>query len=462
MEFEKISGKWEEFLKDEARLKGNAAWICFPKTKEEAVEAFAFGREHRRKITLQGGRTGLAGGAVPQGGLIVNFSRMTGLGEVMPQADGSALLDAEAGVTLDALIRKAAPYVFPPNPTEKTAELGGLFATGACGPRGLSCGPVSSSVERLTWLTPDGEIWEIHRGDCVGKNGTMVLPNGREIPCPHGLDLIDYLSCGEGTIGAALSFRLRLQRKVRDLWSLCFFLEDQNQAEAFYEAVRDTKNLRLRSGEFYDHGALELLRRNSLHPLLKGLPSVPGRAAVNLCLEGREEETETMLGALLDLFEACGGKEENSWAENGLQAEEKFLSLRHGLTTILGEMPEITDDAGLRWEADFRGPADQFPVFLKGCQTLLAEAGISGAIYGHMLENSLHCALLPETEEEKQAAPGLLRKIGEFAVEHGGSVCSEYGIGSLGLSRYGNLLPREPGSLAEKKRILAPQNLLGF
>ncbi|MBR0209654.1 MAG: FAD-binding oxidoreductase, partial [Firmicutes bacterium] len=64
------------YLRDESRSVGEAAWICFPVCEEDVREALSFAREKDLCVTTQGGRTGLAAGCVPHGGLVLNLSRM--------------------------------------------------------------------------------------------------------------------------------------------------------------------------------------------------------------------------------------------------------------------------------------------------------------------------------------------------------------------------------------------------
>ena len=67
---------YEIYLRDESRTVGTAERIAFPQTIDEikAVmkECYAIGQ----RVTVQGGRTGIAAAAVPQGACIVNVSRM--------------------------------------------------------------------------------------------------------------------------------------------------------------------------------------------------------------------------------------------------------------------------------------------------------------------------------------------------------------------------------------------------
>ncbi|MDO4572467.1 MAG: FAD-binding oxidoreductase, partial [Clostridia bacterium] len=76
--------RYEEYLSDESRRRGEASEICFPDSRE----ALAAALDCRLPVTVQGSRTGLDGRAVPRGGRIVNLGRMDRLLSCDAAADG--------------------------------------------------------------------------------------------------------------------------------------------------------------------------------------------------------------------------------------------------------------------------------------------------------------------------------------------------------------------------------------
>ena len=58
---------YRNYLFDESRTMGRADYIAFPRNEAELVEAVRFARDNHVPLTAQGARTGLAGGASPQG-----------------------------------------------------------------------------------------------------------------------------------------------------------------------------------------------------------------------------------------------------------------------------------------------------------------------------------------------------------------------------------------------------------
>ena len=71
-----MNSNFVEYLRDESRTEGTAESISFPKNEEEAIILIKALYPRGIPITIQGARTGLAAGAVPNGGHIMNLSRM--------------------------------------------------------------------------------------------------------------------------------------------------------------------------------------------------------------------------------------------------------------------------------------------------------------------------------------------------------------------------------------------------
>ena len=66
----------DEYRKDESRLTGKADSISFPENAEEIREVLTYITDNNIPCTVQGGRTGITGGAVPERGHILNLGRM--------------------------------------------------------------------------------------------------------------------------------------------------------------------------------------------------------------------------------------------------------------------------------------------------------------------------------------------------------------------------------------------------
>ena len=71
---------------------GSADSISFPKTEADVVESIRAAGVCGTTVTTQGARTGIVAGAVPQGGHVLNLSRMNSIGDISHNASDDSWL----------------------------------------------------------------------------------------------------------------------------------------------------------------------------------------------------------------------------------------------------------------------------------------------------------------------------------------------------------------------------------
>ncbi len=146
-----------------------------PATESELLEILCERRSRdQTPVTISGARTGLTGGAVPQGGWSISLERFQRL-EI---ASGRAI--AGAGVSLEALQAAASRtgQFYAPDPTERTASVGGTIATNASGSRSFRYGSTRRHILGLRVALMDGRVLDVRRGDKVD------FPRARRSRCP--------------------------------------------------------------------------------------------------------------------------------------------------------------------------------------------------------------------------------------------------------------------------------------
>ena len=289
---------FSEYLKDESRLTGKCGKIVFPKDEAEAERIAAWAWKEGKTVTVQGARTGIAGAAVPKDcDLILNMEKMDRiLG--LEEKDGVFFLSVEPGVTLEAIKRaletKKLPMgrlgeeaktaffntslEFPPNPTEKTASIGGVFSCGAAGMNERAVGATSGYFEEITILSPQRGKWEIRRGELVVQSLSEPSPWKKPLVIDGERDMLDFLCGSEGMFGAITKLKLRLAKRPRETWGILCFFQEESQAAAFALELAETapKGAQCRGLEFFDRVSLELveLLKKSASKL-GAIPAVP-------------------------------------------------------------------------------------------------------------------------------------------------------------------------------------------
>ncbi len=199
----------QSYLEDASGLTGRAEEFAAPSTAEELASLMAGCRRRGLPVTLSGAGTGVTGGRVPQGGMIVSLERFRRL-EIH---NGFAI--AGAGVSLKDVheAAQAAGQFYPPDPTEWSASIGGTIATNASGSRSFHYGSTRKWVRLVKAVLADGTVRTFHRGDQVDFPFTpRPAPRARKhtagYPLRQGMDWIDLLCGSEGTLAAVVEAEL--------------------------------------------------------------------------------------------------------------------------------------------------------------------------------------------------------------------------------------------------------------
>ena len=369
-----IEAKYDEYLGDESKLKGYADSISFAQSKEEIAQIIVHLSEASIPVTVQGGRTGICGGAVPLGGHILNLSRMNRITGLRKTGDGY-IIRVQAGVllseldqrlndlrfdttgwdaeSLDALasLKKDRPYFFPPEPTETSATIGGVLATNAQGICADLYGPTKQYVQGVVFIDGQGR-------ESVYERGTSD-------------DLIDTLVGSEGLYGIIAEAELRLIKRPREQWGIVFFFEEQKDLFAFAQALPQVPDKEgtaaIAAMEYIDKTTLAYIARlKKVATKLKALPDVDEAVCglVYAELHGDEEaDIEAIALRLMELAAQYGCGDESTWALSGRDEIEKLRALRHAAPESINialEQYSRADSRITKLSTDIALPGKQF------------------------------------------------------------------------------------------------------
>src|SRR5918993_267369 len=168
----------------------------FPGTRDELVRVVQLLARDKVPFVPRGAGTGLSGGALAEGIVLIGLNRLTRILELDPV---SRLAVVEPGVVNATLSRTAAQHGlhYAPDPSSQTAcTIGGNVAENAGGPHCLKYGVTLNHIAAVTVLLPSGEVV------------TLGNANGE---C-EGYDLLGAFVGSEGCFGVALDVTVRLSR----------------------------------------------------------------------------------------------------------------------------------------------------------------------------------------------------------------------------------------------------------
>ena len=473
----------EEHLKDASHFTGTAQKIFYPTDEEQICHILREAQKTSTPLTVSGAGTGLTGGRVPQGGNILCTEKMNKIQKIRwdnAAQQGTVLL--EPGVTLQALEQalEAQGLFYPPNPGEKAAFLGGTAATNASGSRSFKYGMTRRHVKRLRVALPSGQLLDITRGNEKVQNGSfaIIFSDGKNVtfkiptyPQPKtknsagyfsesDMDLIDLFIGSEGTLGIITLLELEVLRKPDALISGILFFESEKSCFSFSEEIkrlaRDKEN-----ESSIDPRALEYFDSQSLLLLYKKYPYIPRRAKAALyyeqeCSIGMELELRSIW---IDRSESFQALPTESWFADWPEGHETFRKFRYDLPVLVNE--EASRRGLQKVATDLAVPDAQAQAMFDFYLSELPKSGLDFAIWGHLGDNHLHANLLPKSEEQFRQAEDLYGTLVDKAVQLGGTVSAEHGIGKLRIPYLEKLVGREGLlEMARVKRALDPNGIL--
>lgn len=477
---EAVSETAADLLSDESNVSGSwceeAAW---PERLDEAVRYLSDCQARSLKVTLSGGLTGLVAGALPEGGAIMSTSSLK---TIEPSENGT--LRVGAGVTLDELdgyLRNNMPDRFyPPDPTETTATIGGTVATDASGSDSYLYGSTRKWVEGLEMALPGGRILDLDRGEySFSDDGSLSHPilGGLALPRMHSslphknaagyhmepqMDLVDLLVGSEGTLGAVTSVRLRLAESPRNLMDLAVFAPDDRTFWELFDSFRSCP-LRVRALEMMGPAALDLLRKR---PPEDAKPPPPNaEAALFVRIESRQgEDLDDVLVELDGLLRVCRVDLEDTWGGTTAGERRRLIDFRHALpetvNTIVSETRRSYPSVH-KLGSDSAVPPDRLREYYQAIRNLLRDGGFEFLVFGHAGQGHLHANILPRDQRQLESGERAMEAVAKMAVEMGGTVSAEHGLGRLKAGYLSLMLsPDELEGMRAVRRAIDPDGVL--
>ena len=391
------------FLVDASGYRGAAERVFTPRDEAEVVSVLLEASAARIPVTIAGAGTGLTGGRVPQSGWVLSLANLSAV------AVPSGYAICGAGLLLRDLQSAAAgsKQFYAPDPTEYSASLGGTIATNASGSRSFRYGDTRRHVRALRVVLMSGEVLALRRGG-ERQFDLPVLPapdttkNTAGYYLRPGMDDLDLFIGSEGTLGVVVQAEVVLLPMPQSLFTGVVFFSSDEEA---LQAVREWRGVPgLRMLEYMDAASLNLLRE------------IPERARAALLIEREGDDWLPDRG--LDA----------SWFATGAADRERFRRFRHALPETVNNLMR---GRGLsKLGSDFAVPIarnDEMLRFYR--ETLDREFPGQYNIFGHIGDAHLHVNILPATPEQWTRAHGLMTVFARHAVELGGTVSAEHGLG---------------------------------
>ncbi|MET0737786.1 MAG: FAD-linked oxidase C-terminal domain-containing protein [Acidimicrobiales bacterium] len=400
--------------------------VVLPTTTDHVAAVLRLAAEHRVPVTPRGSGTGLSGACVPtRGGIVVSFEQMNRVVEIDTENHVAVV---QPGVTLEQLNADLAPHGFfyPVSPGENCASLGGNVATNAGGMRAVKYGVTRHHVLGLEVVLPGGEV---------------IRTGGKLVKISSGYDLTQLLVGSEGTLGLVTEVIVKLQPRLDHRSTLLVpFATLDEVANAVPRIV--CSGVGPLMTEYID--LVTMAGITEAAGLDLGLPQEikdTALAYLVVALEARrEEQLEADTEEVANLVSALGALDvyvlPPAAATQLIEAREKafWVAKAHGAQDIV----------------DTVVPRASIPSFLAAVAELAQahDALVIGC--GHAGDGNVHLSVFQGDDEVRGR---LLQAIFRSALDHGGAISGEHGIGTEKQKYFLEL--EDPVKLALLRRIKA-------
>lgn len=378
------------------RYRGNASALVRPGSADQVAEVLRACRDAGAHVTIQGGRTSLVAGTVPEhDDVLLSTERLCGIGDV---DCGEGRVGVGAGATLAAVHRAAAAagLLFGVDLAARdTATVGGMASTNAGGLRTVRYGDMGAQVVGLDVALPDGTL--VRRHSRVRHDNT-------------GYDLPALFVGAEGTLGVITALDLRLHpTPTHRVTAVCGFSELNAAVEAA-RVFRDLEGI----------AALELIdgRVSALTSERLGVGApVVGDWLLLVELAGDHDQTDR-LAAALAVVQLCS----EPAVGVDVAAQQRLWRVRESLAEVLGA-------AGPPLKFDVSLPLPAIHEFAKAADAVIHAHAPEAlpVLFGHIGEGNLHFNVLGCGLDRE---PTVYSAMMDLIAGCGGNVSSEHGVGS--------------------------------
>jgi D-lactate dehydrogenase (cytochrome) len=407
--------------------------VAFPESTAEVSELLKICRRYKCPVVPYGIGTSLEGHVIPiQGGITVDTSKMNKVLKIN-ESDFDAVV--EPGVTRTQLNDelRATGLMFTVDPGAD-ATIGGMASTRASGTNTVRYGTMRENVLALEVVLPDGQI--IHTGSRARKSSS-------------GYDLTRLFVGSEGTLGIITKVTVKLFGQPEMI----------SAATCTYDTISDAVDTVIMASQMgIPMARIELLDEVQMRGMNIYNPDMSFPEKPHLFLEFHG--TEAGVAEQVELFRSASeefGASNFEWATK-TEDRNRLWQARHnayyaGKALRPGVSSVVTDCCV---------PISSLAECIARAKELITDSGLIAPLVGHVGDGNFHLLIIfdPNSNLETEAAKLLSASISELALEFGGTVTGEHGVGS-GKKKF---MLAEHGAaytlMATLKKSIDPDNIM--
>ena len=374
----------------------------FPGSRDEVIAVVRELAAARAPFVPRGAGTGLSGGALADGVVLLGLNRLT---KVISVDADNALAVVEPGVVNVALSRAVSMLGlhYAPDPSSQAAcTIGGNVAENAGGPHCLKYGVTLNHVVALTVVLPNGDV--VTLGNAAGEN--------------DGYDLVGAFVGSEGCFGVALDVTVRLARNPQAVRTL---LADFTSIDSAARAVSSI----IASGIL--PAALEMMDAATIRAVeasiyAAGYP-IDAAAVLLVELDGPTAGLDADVATVVRLCREAGARDVRVARD-----EAERTKLWQGRKKAFGAMGRISSHLVVQ---DAVVPRTKLPEMLARVHDIGERYRVTVCNVFHAGDGNLHPNIGYDANDpdESERVHAAMREIMQACVDAGGTITGEHGVG---------------------------------
>ena len=423
---------------------GNADIVLRPNSVQKISSIAKICAKEKISIVPVGGSTGLVGGTVASGGVVLATDRLDKIIEI-DSLNGT--ITTESGVILSKLQTAAAEKgcLFPLSlGAEGSCSIGGNLSTNAGGVSVLRYGNTRDLVLGLEVVLPNGEIWD----------GLTALRKDNT-----GYDLKQLFVGSEGTLGIITKAVLKLFPAPKTTITIVAGLTKLDVILTLFNQTRELCGDCLTAFELIPRIGLELGTAHIPGIIDPFQTAHPFYALIELTSNLKKNNLRETIEIILTRAMEDNIVSDAVFAESGSQ--------RQDLWKIREEIPAAQSREGGSIKHDISVPVSKTVDFIKEASRRVSKVipDIRPCPFGHIGDGNIHYNLTQPINMKKeifmQKSGEINRIVHDLVSEMNGSISAEHGIGFFKrdeLARYAS--PTKISLMQTIKKAIDPDNIM--
>ena len=403
----------EDFFHDEMPIYGSYKpdVLIEAKSTDDVSTILTICNEHKIPVLARGAGSGLVGSGVAiNGGVMID---MQGMNKILEYDLDNLVVKVQPGVYLHDLAEDCLTkgYMYPPDPGEKFATLGGNVSTNAGGMRAVKYGTTRDYVRAMEVVLPTGEVTRF--GAVVSKTST-------------GYSLKDLMVGSEGTLGIITELTLRIVPQAKHTISLIVPFETLENCIATVP-VLFRAHLKPQAIEFMERKiiiASEKYIGKETFP--KNIEGTDVNAYLLITFDGdNEDEIDLQMEQAAELLVENGAID--VLVADTPNAIKDAWAARSSFLEAIDSQYKLVD------ECDVVVPINKIAEFINFVNEAGEKYDFDVQSFGHAGDGNLHIYAVSNDEDKKEEfnkqVHDFMEEIYTKAYEFGGQLSGEHGIG---------------------------------